>query len=59
MSQVTEPKPAAELVGLVRSETPRERLIDPDAHRLPWYQSPTALAGVALSLVIVLNIIFR
>ena len=59
VSQVTTPKPASELVGLVRSETPREQITDPDEHRLPWYQAPTKLAGIALAMVVVLNVIFR
>jgi SSS family solute:Na+ symporter len=56
---VTRPKPAAELAGLVYSETPKEQRTDPDAARLPWYQSPTKLAGISLAMVIALNIIFR
>jgi SSS family solute:Na+ symporter len=59
VSQVTAPKPVAQLAGLVYSETPKEQRTDPDAHRLPWYQSPTKLAGIALVMVIVLNVVFR
>ena len=59
VSQVTAPKPVAQLAGLVYSETPKEQRTDPDAHRLPWYQSPTKLAGIALVMVITLNVIFR
>ncbi|WP_448609731.1 sodium:solute symporter family protein [Geodermatophilus sp. URMC 60] len=59
VSLVTRPKPVAELAGLVYSETPREQRTDPDAHRLPWYQSPTKLAGISLVMVIILNVIFR
>ncbi|GAB3200773.1 sodium:solute symporter family protein [Geodermatophilus arenarius] len=59
VSQVTAPKPVAQLAGLVYSETPKEQRTDPDAHRLPWYQSPTKLAGIALVMVVVLNVIFR
>ncbi|MFQ1001410.1 sodium:solute symporter family protein [Modestobacter sp. SSW1-42] len=59
VSMVTAPKPVSELAGLVYSETPREQRTDPDAHRLPWYSSPTKLAGIALVLVIALNVIFR
>ncbi|WP_084531708.1 sodium:solute symporter family protein [Nocardia miyunensis] len=58
VSLVTAPKPAAELVGLVYSETPKATLSDPDAASLPWYQRPVLLAGIALVLVIVLNIVF-
>ncbi|MGR6965638.1 sodium:solute symporter family protein [Geodermatophilus sp. URMC 61] len=59
VSMVTAPKPVAQLAGLVYSETPREQRTDPDAHRLPWYQSPTKLAGISLVMVIILNVIFR
>ncbi|WP_336032158.1 sodium:solute symporter family protein [Geodermatophilus sp. FMUSA9-8] len=59
VSMVTAPKPVAQLAGLVYSETPKEQRTDPDAHRLPWYQSPTKLAGIALVMVIALNVIFR
>ncbi|WP_280379454.1 sodium:solute symporter family protein [Nocardia wallacei] len=59
VTQVTTPKPAAELVGLVYSETPKEQLNDPDAASLPWYQRPVLLAGIALVLVIALNVLVR
>ena len=59
VTQMTRPKPVAELAGLVYSETPKEQRTDPDAARLPWYQSPTKLAGISLVLVIALNVIFR
>jgi SSS family solute:Na+ symporter len=59
VTMVTEPKPLSELAGLVYSQTPKEVRTDPDAHRLPWYQSPTKLAGISLVLVIALNVIFR
>jgi SSS family solute:Na+ symporter len=59
VTMVTEPKPVEELAGLVYSETPKEQRTDPDASRLPWYQSPTKLAGISLVLVIALNVIFR
>jgi solute:Na+ symporter, SSS family len=57
VSRVTTPKPAAELVGLVYSETPRAQLRDPDEASLPWYQRPVLLAGIALVIVIALNIL--
>jgi len=59
VSTMTAPKPVAELAGLVYSETPKEQRTDPEAHLLPWYQSPTKLAGISLVLVIALNVIFR
>ncbi|WP_374111126.1 sodium:solute symporter family protein [Nocardia sp. JCM 34519.1] len=57
VTQVSTPKPAAELVGLVYSETPKSRRTDPEAETLPWYQRPVLLAGIALVLVIALNIV--
>jgi solute:Na+ symporter, SSS family len=59
VSQVTEPKRAKDLAGLVYSETPKEQRTDPEAPLLPWYRSPTKLAGISLVMVIALNIIFR
>jgi SSS family solute:Na+ symporter len=59
VSMVTAPKPVAELAGLVYSETPREQRTDPEAHRLPWFRSPTTMAGISLAMVVVLNVIFR
>ncbi|WP_098700785.1 sodium:solute symporter family protein [Nocardia farcinica] len=56
VTMVTQPKPAAELVGLVYSETPAQLRTDPEAATLPWYQRPVLLAGIALVLVILLNI---
>lgn len=52
------PKPVAELVGLVYSETPKDMLTDADALRLPWYRRPVPMAGIGLALVITLNIVF-
>ncbi|WP_406232296.1 sodium:solute symporter family protein [Nocardia sp. NBC_01009] len=57
VTMVTQPKPAAELVGLVYSETPKEMRTDPESDSLPWYQRPVLLAGIAFALVIALNII--
>ena len=54
----TEPKPAAELKGLVYSETPREDLVDPHEAGYPWYRRTLPLAGVALVMVIALNAAF-
>ncbi|MGN2636332.1 sodium:solute symporter family protein [Nocardia takedensis] len=56
VTRFTAPKPAAELVGLVYSETPKEVRTDPEESSLPWYQRPVLLAGIALVLVIILNI---
>jgi solute:Na+ symporter, SSS family len=59
VSLVTAPKPVRELAGLVYSETPREQRTDPEAAALPWYRSPTKLAGISLVMVVALNLIFR
>ncbi|TIC82938.1 sodium:solute symporter family protein [Nocardioides sp. GY 10127] len=58
ISLVTEPKPDSELRGLVYSETPKEDLVDEAEKSLPWYQRTLPLAGVALVLVIALNVAF-
>ncbi|MER7071276.1 sodium:solute symporter family protein [Terrabacter sp. NPDC000476] len=58
VSLVTAPKPVSELRGLVYSETPKEDLVDPDEHRLPWFRRTLPLAGVSLGLVIILNFLF-
>jgi solute:Na+ symporter, SSS family len=54
----TTPKAAADLKGLVYSETPREDLVDPEEAALPWFQRTLPLAGVALVMVIALNLLF-
>jgi SSS family solute:Na+ symporter len=59
VTAVTRPKPAAELAGLVYSETPKEQRTDPEAHSLPWYRSPTKMATISLVMVVALNVIFR
>jgi solute:Na+ symporter, SSS family len=59
VSRATAPKPVSELAGLVYSETPKEQRTDPAAGRLPWYRSPTKLAGISLVLVVALNLVFR
>jgi SSS family solute:Na+ symporter len=58
VSLVTKPKPDSELRGLVYSLTPRADFHDPAEGRLSWWEQPTKLAGVALVMVIALNIIF-
>jgi solute:Na+ symporter, SSS family len=58
VSLATAPKPVSELRGLVYSETPREDLVDPEEHALPWFQRTLPLAGIALVLVIILNVAF-
>jgi SSS family solute:Na+ symporter len=58
VSLVTKPRDPAELRGLVYSETPREDLVDADEASYPWYRRTLPLAGIALVMVIVLNVIF-
>jgi SSS family solute:Na+ symporter len=58
VSLMTEPKPVSELRGLVYSETPREDLVDPEEHKLPWFRRTLPLAGVSLGMVIILNFLF-
>ncbi|NHC24579.1 sodium:solute symporter family protein [Nocardioides sp. IC4_145] len=58
VSLVTRPKPVEELKGLVYSETPREDLVDADEASYPWYRRTLPLAGVALAMVVVLNVLF-
>lgn len=58
VSLVTAPKPVEELRGLVYSETAREDLVDPNEAGYPWYRRTMPLAGIALTLVVVLNFAF-
>jgi SSS family solute:Na+ symporter len=59
VSLVTKPKPTEELRGLVwgltRAEEPEENV---DPRDKLWWRSPALLGGVAIALVVVLNIIF-
>jgi solute:Na+ symporter, SSS family len=58
VSMVTEVKSTQELRGFVYSETPREDLVDADEATYPWYRRTLPLAGIALVLVIALNVAF-
>ncbi|MGH3306526.1 MAG: sodium:solute symporter family protein [Nocardioides sp.] len=58
VSLVTKPKPEGSLVGLVYSETPVEQRTDPHEASYPWYRRTLPLAGLALVMVIALNIAF-
>jgi SSS family solute:Na+ symporter len=53
VSMLTEPRPEAELVGLVYSLTPK-----PVETHLEWYQKPSTLAFGVLSVAVVLNLVF-
>jgi SSS family solute:Na+ symporter len=54
----TRPKEESSLRGLVYSLTPKDDFHDPDERDLSWWQQPTKLAGIALVLVIALNLAF-
>lgn len=58
VSLVSTPKPDSELVGFVRSVTPKEQLVDQNEATLPWYQRTVPLGILCLVMVIALNIIF-
>ncbi|GCF07818.1 hypothetical protein KDI_13820 [Dictyobacter arantiisoli] len=53
VSLFTKPKPDSELVGLVYSMTPKATVVE-----TVWYKRPKVLAGAALLIFVVLNIIF-
>ena len=59
VSTVTAPKPRAELVGLVYSETNVPIFSDPGDAGKPWYLRPVSLAAVMLVLVLILNAVFH
>ncbi|SFO92693.1 solute:Na+ symporter, SSS family [Amycolatopsis arida] len=59
VTSVTAPKPDAQLVGLVYSLTPKEtRQHIGRGEDAVWYRRPVLLAGIALAITILLNIIF-
>jgi solute:Na+ symporter, SSS family len=59
VSLVTKPKPVEELRGLVWGLTRKEeREVNADPRDRLWWRSPALLGGVAIALVVILNIIF-
>jgi solute:Na+ symporter, SSS family len=59
VSLVTKPKPTEELRGLVWGLTRKdEREVNADPRDRLWWRSPALLGGVAIALVVILNIIF-
>jgi SSS family solute:Na+ symporter len=59
VSQVTTPKPDAELVGLVWSLTPKEtRMGEATAEDAGWYRSPGLLGALVLILTAALYVVF-
>jgi SSS family solute:Na+ symporter len=53
VSLLTQPRPEAELTGLVYGLTPK-----PHDAQLPWFRRPTVLAAVVLTVTVLLNLIF-
>jgi len=58
VTMVTAPRKESELRGLVYSLTPKQDFHDENEGELPWWQKPNILAGIALAMVIGLNLIF-
>jgi SSS family solute:Na+ symporter len=58
VTMVTRPRKESELRGLVYSLTPKQDFHDENEGELPWWQKPNILAGVALAMVIGLNLLF-
>jgi solute:Na+ symporter, SSS family len=59
VSLVTKPKPQEELRGLVWGLTRKEeREVNADPRDRLWWRSPALLGGVAIAILVVLNIIF-
>ena len=59
VSLVTKPKPQEELRGLVWGLTrTEEQEVNEDPRDKLWWRSPALLAGVAIALLVVLNIVF-
>ncbi|MEN3263464.1 MAG: solute:Na+ symporter, family, partial [Pseudonocardia sp.] len=57
VSMVTAPKPDSELVGLVWSLTPRDRMRTGEDEG-SWWQSPVVLGAIVIALTIVLYLLF-
>lgn len=58
VSFATVPKPDSELVGFVKSVTPKENLSDSAEDGLPWFRRTIPLGILCLVLVTILNIVF-
>jgi SSS family solute:Na+ symporter len=58
VTPLTVAREESELRGLVYSLTPRADFHDPDDDAKAWFAKPVGLAGIALVLVIILNILF-
>jgi SSS family solute:Na+ symporter len=58
VSLMTQVKETQEMKGFVWSETPKEDLVDANEASYPWYRRTLPLAGIALAMVIALNLAF-
>jgi SSS family solute:Na+ symporter len=58
VTPLTPAREESELRGLVYSLTPSADFHDPDDDSKTWFAKPAGLAGIALVLVIILNILF-
>jgi SSS family solute:Na+ symporter len=59
VTYATRPKPAEQLAGLVYGLTPKEdRTPSRTGEDAGWYRNPVLLAGIALVITVVLNIVF-
>lgn len=58
VSTFTTPKPDEELVGFVKSVTPKSHFADDTEAALPWYRRTVPLGMLCLAMVVTLNIIF-
>ncbi|OZM74169.1 Na+/galactose cotransporter [Amycolatopsis antarctica] len=59
VTYMTQPKPEAQLAGLVYSLTPKDSLKhSTTGDDAGWYRKPGLLAGIALAITIILNFIF-
>jgi SSS family solute:Na+ symporter len=59
VTSFTEPKSDEELVGFVKSVTPKAQLEDPEEKTMPWYRRTVPLGVICLVMVIALNVIFH
>ncbi|WBT09756.1 sodium:solute symporter family protein [Corynebacterium sp. SCR221107] len=58
VSTFTTPKPDEDLVGFVKSVTPKSHFADDTEAALPWYRRTVPLGMLCLAMVVTLNIIF-
>lgn len=58
VSSFTKPKPDEELVGFVKSVTPKSHFADDTEAALPWYRRTVPLGMLCLAMIITLNVIF-